>query len=199
MVKKGAFIVVEGLDGSGKTTQARTLFRKLCLDHKVILTAEPSQGKIGKFIRKQVLYGDKRLPTQVEALLFAADRLDHLQNVIMPALNRGEIVVSDRYIYSSLAYQGAVGLDIAWIETVNSSALKPDLALFIDVDPRVVLSRIKRKRSIMENLQTQEIVRNVYLNFVEKGELKKIDGDRPRNVVFREVLETVSDFLESVN
>ena len=117
----------------------------------------------------------------------------------MAALNRGEIVVSDRYIYSSLAYQGAVGLDIAWIETVNSSALKPDLALFIDVDPRVVLSRIKRKRSIMENLQTQEIVRNVYLNFVEKGELKKIDGDRPRNVVFREVLETVSDFLESVN
>jgi dTMP kinase len=197
MSKNGAFIVIEGLDGSGKTTQARILFRNLCKSHKTFLTAEPSNGKIGKFIRKRILYDKNRMQPTVEALLFAADRLDHVQNEIIPALNRNEIVISDRYVYSSLAYQGTSGLDLKWIEAVNLHALKPDLALLIDVDPKVVLQRIRRKRSIMENMETQESVRNIYLNFVEKGDLERIAGDQPRKAVSSEVLEKVLTFLNS--
>src|SRR4030042_2031697 len=129
---KGIFIVIEGLDGSGKTTQIHLLAQKLSKNYPVNLTAEPSRGKIGTFIRQCCLYEDRRLPTEAEALLFAADRIEHLQNEIKPALDEGKIVVCDRYTYSSLAYQERAGLSLDWIQTLNKYALKPDLALFID-------------------------------------------------------------------
>src|SRR5450759_981694 len=106
MGKKGVFIVIEGLDGSGKTTQAILLAKRLSQSHKTILTAEPSRGKIGAFIRESCLYEEKRLPTEAEALLFAADRVEHVQKEIKPALDEGKLVICDRYVYSSLAYQG---------------------------------------------------------------------------------------------
>ncbi len=151
MDKKGAFIVIEGLDGSGKSTQAKLLARNLKKSHSTVYTAEPSRGRIGKFIRNRILYGETRPPTAVEALLFAADRIEHVQNEVLPALAKGQLVISDRYVYSSLAYQGSAGLSLDWIEAINQHALKPDLALFIDVDPEVVLARLKRKKSVMEN------------------------------------------------
>ena len=106
MSKKGVFIVIEGLDGSGKTTQATLLANKLSKTHKVFCTAEPSHGKIGTFIRQGCLYEEKRLPTEAEALLFAADRIEHMKNEIAPALAQGKIVICDRYIYSSLSLSG---------------------------------------------------------------------------------------------
>ena len=197
MDKKGAFIVIEGLDGSGKTTQAKLLAANLKKSHNAVYTAEPSHGKIGKFIRNRILYGDSRLPTSVEALLFAADRIEHIQNEVAPALEKGDLVVSDRYIYSSLAYQGSAGLNLEWIQTINQHAMKPNLALFIDVDPETVLSRLKRKKSVMENLQTQRKVREVYLKYVENGELTRIDGTKPKNAVAEVVLAKVNSFLKS--
>lgn len=196
MNRKGTFIVIEGLDGSGKTTQAKILARKLRQSYNAVFTAEPSHGKIGKFIRNRILYGETRPPVSVEALLFAADRIDHIQNEVQPAIDDGKLVISDRYIYSSLAYQGSMGLDVGWIETINQFALKPDLALFIDVEPDVVLQRLKRKKSIMENLETQRKVRDIYLRFIQKGELKCVDGDKPKNEVAKEVLATVTAFLK---
>ncbi len=116
MNKKGAFICIEGLDGCGKTTQAKLLVEKLQKSHNAVYTAEPSRGKIGTFIRNRILYGEKRPPTDVEALLFAADRIEHVENEIKPALAQGQLVISDRYVYSSLAYQGSAGLSLEWIE-----------------------------------------------------------------------------------
>jgi dTMP kinase len=112
-------------------------------------------------------------------------------------LDEGKIVVSDRYVYSSLAYQGSSGLSLGWIETINQLALKPDLALFIDVAPEVVLERLKRKKSVMENLETQRKVRDIYYKFVEKGELLRIDGDKPKNEVSKEVLLAVRALLKA--
>lgn len=199
MNKKGAFIVVEGLDGSGKTTQAKTLAFRLRKNHEVMYTAEPSRGKIGKFIRNRVLYGEKRPQIAVEALLFAADRIEHLQNEVKPALEDGQIVVSDRYVYSSLAYQGSAGLSLTWIEAVNQYALKPDVALFIDVNPEAVFHRLKQKKSVMENLETQQRVRKIYLKFVEKGNLMRVNGDQTKRQVADEIYAIVDKFLRSRN
>lgn len=197
MNKKGVFIVIEGLDGSGKTTQAKTLTAKLCRTHNAIYTAEPSKGKIGMFIRNRVLYGEKRPPTAIEALLFAADRIEHVQNEVLPALAEGRVVICDRYVYSSLAYQGSAGLNLDWIETINQHALKPDLALFIDVDPEAVQARLKSRKSVMENLETQRKVREIYQKFIEKGKLIRVNGDKPKNMVADEILSAVTSFLKS--
>jgi dTMP kinase len=198
MGKKGIFIVIEGLDGSGKTTQAKFLAKKLEKTYKVILTAEPSLGKIGSFIREDCLYEDKRLPTEAEALLFAADRIEHMHNEVKPALDDGKIVICDRYIYSSLAYQGNAGLSLDWIKTINARALQPDFSIFIDVAPEKVIERLQRKKSVMETLEIQKRVREVYLKYVEKGELIRVDGDNPKDVVAEELYARVSTLLRAI-
>ena len=197
MNRKGVFIVIEGLDGSGKTTQTYLLAQKLSKNYPVNLTAEPSRGKIGSFIRQCCLYEDKRLPTEAEALLFAADRIEHLQNEIKPCLNEGKIVVCDRYTYSSLAYQGSAGLSLDWIKTINARALQPDFAIFIDVPPEKVLERLQRKKSVMETLETQQKVREVYLKYVKKGEIISIDGDKPKVVVAEALYAKVLELLKT--
>ncbi len=196
MREKGFFICVEGLDGCGKTTQAKLLVKRLKESYNAVYTVEPSRGKIGTFIKKYCLHGRKRLSSVVEALLFAADRFEHVENEVLPALNEAKLVISDRYVYSSLAYQGAAGLDLEWIEKINEHALRPDLAIFIDVDPKIVIRRLKRKKSVMENLETQLKVREVYMRFVENGELVKIDGNKSKKEVADEILKVVLGFLE---
>jgi dTMP kinase len=193
--QKGVFLCVEGLDGCGKTTQAKLLVAKLGKSHNAIYAAEPSCGKIGTFIRENCLYGEKRLSSTVEALLFAADRADHVEHEILPALNDGKVVVCDRYVYSSLAYQGATGLSLDWIREINTPALRPDLAIFLDVNPKTAMQRLKPEKSVMENLKTQKKVREIYLKFVEIGELVRVDGNKPREEVAETLLATVLNFL----
>jgi dTMP kinase len=197
MGKNGVFICIEGLDGSGKTTQAELLTERLHKSYNAVYTSEPSHGKTGTFIRECCLYEEKRLPTAAEALLFAADRIEHVENEIKPALAKGKLVICDRYIYSSLAYQGSAGLSLAWIKKINSYALKPDFAIFIDVSPEQVLERLQRKKSVMETLEIQQKVREVYLKFVEKGELIRIDGDKPKDDVADALCSKVLTLLKT--
>ena len=161
-----------------------------------VYTTEPSPGEIGKFVRTHILQRKKRVPIAVEALLFAVDRVDHLEQRVKPALQEGKIVVSDRYVYSSLAYQGTAGLDLNWIEEINRSVVTPDLAIYIDVPPEVVIKRIKRKRAVMERLEVQQKIREVYMKFVEDGRLIRVDGNRPKDEVLRNILAVVIDFLK---
>ena len=197
MIRKGCFVCIEGLDGSGKSTQTRLLAERLQKTRRVLLTVEPSRGRIGTFIRQSYLYGENRLSSVVEALLFAADRVDHVQNEIVPALETGDVVISDRYVYSSLAYQGAAGLSLEWIEKVNSHALRPDIALFLDVDLGTVMKRLKPRKSVMENLETQERVRGYYLDLVKVGLLRRVDGNRVKSEIAEETFSIVQDFLAS--
>jgi dTMP kinase len=201
MRKKGAFICIEGLDASGKTTHARRLVRDLKQrGFKAMYTTEPSSGEIGKFIRTYILQRKERVPGAVEALLFAVDRVVHLEQRVKPALQKGKIVVSDRYVYSSLAYQGAAGLDLNWIEEINRSAVSPDLAIYIDVSPEILIKRMKwRKKSVMERLQVQRKVQEVYLKLVDDGRLVRVDGNRSVNEVARDILTIVLDFLKNQN
>jgi dTMP kinase len=133
---------------------------------------------------------------EVEALLFAADRVEHVQKEILPALKEGKIVVCDRYLYSSLAYQGSAGLSLDWIRSVNAHALPPDLAVFIDMPPERVMERLRRKKSVMETLETQRKVREVYIKFVENGELVRINGDRTKEAVAEDLYRKVLDVLK---
>jgi len=197
MKRKGVFICVEGLDGCGKTTQTKLLVERLKKEgYDAIYTAEPSRGKIGSFIKKYCLHGETRVSSIVEALLFAADRFEHVEKEVISALNEGKLVVSDRYVYSSLAYQGAAGLDLEWIGKINEHAIRPDLAIFIDVEPETVIQRLKPRKSIMEDLGTQRKVREVYVKFVEKGELVKIDGNKSKQEVADDILTVALGFLE---
>jgi dTMP kinase len=120
-----------------------------------------------------------------------------MQKEVKPALDEGKLVICDRYIFSSLAYQGSTGLSLDWIETINARALQPDFSLFIDVDPERVLERLQRKKSVMETLETQRKVREVYLRFVEKGEMIRIDGDKPKEGVADELYAVILDLLKT--
>lgn len=126
------FIVLEGIDGSGTTTQlARVAAALRAKGRRVHETAEPSGGPIGRLVR-QALRGAERLDPEALALLFAADRVDHLAREIEPALARGEIVICDRYVGSSLVYQGAF-CDADWVAEINRHARPADLTLVLDL------------------------------------------------------------------
>jgi len=194
--RRGFLISIEGIDASGKTTQARLLAEKLAsLGLDVLLSTEPTDGPVGTLI-KRLLRGEKRLPPVVEAVLFALDRFWHVEGLIRPALEEGRIVVLDRYYHSSLAYQGSAGLDIAWLRAINSFAPRPDLAIYIDVEPEEAVRRIGKPRTVLERLPIQEAVRQAYLSLADAGELVVVNGERPVEAIAEDVLALVLRALE---
>jgi len=172
MVKKGVFLVIEGLDGSGKTTQAALLAEKLSEKYTVLLTAEPSRGKIGSFIRDSCLYEQTRLPTEAEALLFAADRIEHMQTELKPALDAGKLVICDRYALSTVVYQsmqaraaGCAGR-VAYGRLVDlhhaSWFLTPDLTILLRPpigDEGTLRERVTRRRGAEHAFETDSFLR----------------------------------------
>jgi len=200
-MRRGLLICIEGLDRSGKTTQSHLLVENLkSKGFEAVYTTEPSDGEIGRFIKRYVLRRRKRIPAHIEALLFAADRVDHVEREIKPMLNEGKIVVSDRYIYSSLAYQGAAGLDVEWIREVNRMVPEPDLAIYLEVPIDVIMERLRRKRrkSVMESPEIQEKVREVYIKLVKEGKLIMVDGNRSITEVSRDIQKIVIDRLKQL-
>ena len=180
---KGCFIVFEGIDGSGKSTQFDGLGKKLKKDdYNVVLTREPTHNRpIGQLIRK-ILYNHTSVSEEALALLFAADRTDHTIKKIKPALQRNEIVLSDRYVYSSFAYQGKgmdIELNVDWLKIINRYAIHPDLVIFLDIPPQVGLERIQKVQQrvqddkYFEDLIKQQKIRSVYYN------LFKVDRTTP--------------------
>jgi len=198
MERKGFFICIEGLDKSGKTSQSILLVEALCKKgFDAVYTTEPSDGEIGEFIRNYILHRKDRASPVIEALLFAADRADHVENEIKPMLAKGKVVVSDRYIYSSLAYQGAAGLNLNWIEEINKHAIKPDMALYIDVPVENLLQRYNKEKSVMERLETQRKVAEIYVKLVRDGRLIRVDGERSMETAAKDIQAMVLDRLKS--
>ena len=114
---------------------------------------------------------------------------------IKPNLERGRIVVSDRYVFSSLAYQGAAGMDLEWIREINRAAIDPDLAIYIDVPIDVIMRRFRGRGSVMERREIQEKVRRIYMHLVRRGELIMVNGNRPIAETSREIRRIVSERL----
>lgn len=145
------FIVLEGLDGSGTTSQAMALTASLrARGHTVLQTREPSDGAIGRQTR-ELLRADRPAPADphLVALLFAADRLAHVHDEIEPALARGEIVVCDRYVVSSWVYQ-SLDCDPAWVRAINARAPWPDVTVLLDVPVDVALERVRTRAGVQE-------------------------------------------------
>jgi len=175
----GTFIVMEGIDGAGKSTQARLLAKWFEeRGYEVVLTKEPTDTAFGKLIRRLVLTGGKegiidgaRISHEAEALLFAADRAEHVAKLIRPSLEAGKVVISDRYFYSSLAYQWARGLDLEWLIDLNRFAIRPDLVILLDLPVKESMKRING-RSIKSEFdriaELQKKVRENYLKLAER-------------------------------
>lgn len=139
------FIAFEGVDGSGKSKQAALLYERLKkAGDRPLLTSEPTDGPIGTIIRR-VLEKDGKIDPYSLQLLFAADRAYHIDTVIGPAIENDTYVITDRYIYSTIAYGSAAGLDKKWLEEVNSKFVKPDITFVLDIDPEVAIRRVKKR------------------------------------------------------
>jgi len=194
---RGVFIVLEGIDGSGKTSIANMIISELSAKgFKTLYTFEPTDSEIVGLVKTKL--GDLRDP-YIDTLIFALDRLLHVKSKVIPALKEGHVIICDRYYYSSVAYQGAQGAPVEWILEVNKWALKPDIAIYLDVDPAIA---IKRKSGIssrfpeFEKLELQYKVRDVYLKLVELGLLTLIDASRDLNEVYSDVRKLVFKAIE---
>ncbi|HDI73374.1 MAG TPA: dTMP kinase [Candidatus Altiarchaeales archaeon] len=188
------FIVIEGIDGCGKSTQARLLFEWLMENgHDVLLTAEPTRNRIGIFIR-EILSGSEKADPKTLALLFTADRYEHLENEVGPALSDGKIVISERYFHSTIAYQSAQGVSREWLNDLNYFVLKPGLTILLDVKPEIAIKRIKRTETneIFENRDFLEKVHKEYLRF---DDVKRVDANPRPEIVFDEIKEIVSELI----
>lgn len=193
-MKKGNFIVLEGIDGSGTTTHSHKLAEWIKRkNYEVVVTAEPTDSPIGKLIRSYLLSCGGS--PEVHALLFAADRAEHTQRVIEPLVKRGTIVISDRYVESSIVYQAAEGLDIGWIESINKFAVEPDLTIFLDVDPEVALARKIKSEEKFENVEFLKEVRRIYLERAKVKEYPVVNTNRPIEMVHRDIVRCVETLL----
>ncbi len=204
MAQRGTFIVFEGLDGSGKSTQLKKLEQRLCaMGRKVFRTAEPTGGEIGKRIRA-ALSGEEPCSTAQLAALFLADRIAHNEE-IAEHLEAGEDVICDRYFYSSMAYQGPL-TDPGWVADMNRncpSITKPDLCVFLDVDFRRCKERLDAGREALEiyerDLGFMEATRSAFLavfrRFESEDRIAVVDADRDIETVAEEIFGAVKAVL----
>lgn len=200
----GRFIVLEGVDGAGTTTQCERLAAALREEGRIVrVTRQPSDGPVGMLIR-QALTGRLGMPggegplgEQTLALLFAADRVDHLEAQVLPALNQGEIVICDRYVLSSLAYQGTA-LPLGWVEDINAFAVKPHLTLFLEVDAETALQRRARRGGDAELFEQEERQKAIIAQYdqivsahAKQERIARIDGTKPLDEVTRLALAEI--------
>lgn len=216
MEQRGRFITLEGIDGTGKSTQIRRLVSYLRRsDYRVRATREPGGTAVGEQVRRILLHGRdaarQAAPgTFAELALMYAARAQHLEEVVRPALERGELVISDRFNDSSFAYQGyGRGLGLQKVKTLDRlicGQTQPDLTLLFDLDPRRALERARGRdadrsqrhsRFEEEGIRFQERVRKGYLAIArrEPGRVRVIRADRPPDEVARQVRDIVEAFL----
>ena len=158
MKNKGYFISFEGIDGSGKSTQIQKLAEFLeARDFDIVITREPGGSKGGEEIRNLLLQGNvDRWSAETEILLFTAARRDHLERIILPALEEGKIVICDRFTDSTRMYQGMRGVNLRnLVDTLNEKVIKfdPDLTIVIDINPEISLKRAKSRKTVEERFE----------------------------------------------
>ncbi len=199
--KKGLLIVFEGTDGTGKSTQL-DLLRNALQDKgtPVLSTCEPTNGRYGQEIR--TLYTDrKKLSLEEELDLFIADRKEHVETLIGPALENGEIILCDRYYLSTIAYQGAAGLDPSYIMSRNSFAPEPDLALLFHAPVQTGVKRITENRGeALNDFENEEYLQKVAMQFDQMNFafIKRIDASRSIQTIHQDILNLTQPLLKTL-
>jgi dTMP kinase len=197
-MQQSIFIVLDGIDGSGTSTHSKLLTGFLSLKGlKVYLTQEPSNNDIGKLLR--IYLKDDGIPASTDALLFAADRVLHFKNDIKKKLEKGYIVISDRYIESSIAYQSSQSeyISIDWVTSINKFAGKPDLTIILDIDPKLSLARKQHKvLDKFEATSLLERVRQVYLDRAKNEGYVVINTDDIIEIIQAKIQEVVIEKLD---
>ena len=207
---KSYFISFEGPDGSGKSTVLKQVVAEIGprLKTQYLVTREPGGSKIAEKIRQLILDPvNEEMSAKTEALLYAASRSQHMFETVMPALKAGKIVFSDRFVDSSLAYQGAGReLSIAAVKQINdfaTSKIEPDLTIFLDVKPQVGLNRIAKERAGQEDRLEQEKLnfhQKVYQGYQEvikahPERIKVVDANKPFNLVVEDCVKIIANRL----
>lgn len=204
---KGLFFALEGIDGSGKSTQLALLAQRLEQEgHPCMQTCEPTSGPIGKLLR-QVLTGQVVCDSRVVAPLFVADRLDHLlqpETGLCRAVEQGLVALSDRYYFSSYAYQ-SVDLPLEWVVEANrpcAQILRPTATIFLDVSPELAMERIRQNRSSTELFETRERLERTYEQYhrafaleQEREQVIIIPGDQSVEDLHQAIWTQVSRYL----
>ncbi len=189
---RSILIAVEGIDGAGKTTQVEMLRAALIAVGEVpVVSKEPTNGQWGSIIRQSASTG--RLDPIEELDLFIKDRTEHVDTLIQPALNTGKVVILDRYFYSTIAYQGARGIDPAGVRSQMKQRFPvPDAVFLLDVDPWVSVDRIAHSRgetpNHFEGRDDLAISRQIF-NSLEGDEIYRIDGEQSAEEVHRQIIE----------
>ncbi len=209
------FISVCGVEGAGKTTQLRYIADFLkSTGRKFVLTREPGGTEIGMKIRRILLDPDNRaLNPKAELFLYAADRVQHLEQIILPALKEGKIVVSDRFADSTTVYQGyARGIDLQLVEKINElvlNGLKPDLTILLDISPAIGLARVRNQLEFGERVEEEsrfereelifhEKIRQGFLTIAqkEKDRFRIVDASRSPDLVKKDIIRILKTALD---
>jgi len=190
----GILVAIEGIDGAGKTTQVELLGKALReAGEQVVISKEPTDGQWGQRIRASAQNGRMPLVDELEA--FIEDRKEHVANIIGPALTTGQIVVLDRYFYSTIAYQGARGADVVELaKEMEALAPRPDVVILLDLAPRVALDRIAGSRgdtpNHFEKVGYLAKVRKIFQRLTESHtEMRRFDGHRSIKDIHRDIVE----------
>ncbi|MEZ0290336.1 MAG: dTMP kinase [Sulfolobales archaeon] len=191
-------IVIEGIDGSGKTTLAINLIKRLEeRGFKAYYTYEPYSSPFTEALKR--VKSVMKTNAVIDALAMSLDRAYHIETVIKPRLAEGYIVVLDRYYYSTIAYQGAMGADIDWLKSLSRVFIKPDISFYLDVSIETAMRRIREKESRWPEYEVRELlerVREIYLSLVRDGELILVNGEEDQSRVLETVWEKIRSLLK---
>ncbi len=204
---RGVFVCFEGGEGAGKSTQSQLLRQRLeAAGHGVVLTREPGATPVGAEVRRIVLDPTTgELADRTEALLYAADKAEHIHAVVRPALERGDVVITDRYVDSTLAYQGAgrdldAG-DLEWVARWATEDLRPHLTVLLDLDPAQGLTRFEERDRIEgESIEFHQRVRNAFLALADADpeHYLVLDARAPVEEIADDVHARLAPLLEQV-
>ncbi len=205
-MKKGLFITLEGGEGSGKTTTAQLLKTELeKMGYEVVLTREPGGVAVSEAIRSTIM--DYNLHKKTEILLFAAARIEHLYQKIIPALNENKIVICDRYIDSSVVYQGiARDSDVKEVKNINywaTDQILPEITFFFDVEPEIALKRISSderevNRFDQEKIEFHQAIYNGYIDVAKQNpqRIQRIDAKETQEKVAQKIITNIMEHVK---
>ncbi len=207
---KGLFLTFEGGEGAGKSTIIDRLYVRLSnLGLDVVKTKEPGGTPLGSLVRNLLLHLDEKMSSKSELFLYLADRSQHVETVILPALDAGKIVLCDRYTDSTIAYQGAArSFDLELMKqycNFATSSLTPDYTFFLDVDPKVGIARAKKQSAGFDRIEEEDIsfhqkVYQAYQNLIQKEEKRflVVDASQKPDDVFHLSIEKLRPILKKL-